>query len=118
MTFLSYELPEGAPQRLVWFAECDVCRKSVLGPIGNTPKINQRAIAEDAGWRYQGKHPMDTCPSCLAHAGEMWRDRDGDVWTLGADGLLHSPETAPFSREHVEKKWGPLEPLLVAELAT
>lgn len=37
-----------------------------------------------------------------------WRDRHGDVWTEGSDGLLHTPETAPFSREHVEKKWGPL----------
>jgi hypothetical protein len=37
-----------------------------------------------------------------------WRDIQGDVWTLGEDGLLHTPETAPFSREHVDKKWGPL----------
>lgn len=39
---------------------------------------------------------------------EQWIDRQGDVWTLGDDGLLHTPETAPFSREHVERKWGPL----------
>lgn len=44
-------------------------------------------------------------------SGQAWRDRHGDVWKLGADGLLHSRETAPFSREHVEKKWGPLVPL-------
>jgi hypothetical protein len=37
-----------------------------------------------------------------------WRDRHGDVWTLGDDGLMHTRETAPFTREHVEKKWGPL----------
>jgi hypothetical protein len=37
-----------------------------------------------------------------------WLDIHGDVWTLGEDGLLHTPETRPFSREHVEKKWGPL----------
>lgn len=37
-----------------------------------------------------------------------WRDRHGDVWVLGEDGLMHSRETAPFPREHVEKKWGPL----------
>ncbi|WNN94980.1 hypothetical protein SEA_MAGRITTE_3 [Microbacterium phage Magritte] len=41
----------------------------------------------------------------------QWRDRQGDVWELGDDGLLHSFETAPFSREHVEKKWGPLIPI-------
>lgn len=39
-----------------------------------------------------------------------WRDRHGDVWTLGDDGMLHTRETAPFSREHVVKKWGPLIP--------
>lgn len=39
-----------------------------------------------------------------------WRDRHGDVWRLGDDGWLHTPETAPFPREHVEKKWGPLVP--------
>jgi hypothetical protein len=37
-------------------------------------------------------------------------DKHGDVWTLGDDGLLHTPETAAFPREHVEKKWGPLVP--------
>lgn len=36
------------------------------------------------------------------------RDRHGDYWTEGDDGLLHSAETAPFPREHVERKWGPL----------
>lgn len=44
------------------------------------------------------------------HPAEAWRDRQGDVWTLGDDGLMHSCETAPFPREHVEKKWGPLVP--------
>ncbi|MBF4549490.1 hypothetical protein [Pseudoclavibacter sp. VKM Ac-2888] len=39
---------------------------------------------------------------------ESWTDRQGDVWTLGDDGLLHTPETAPFPREYVERKWGPL----------
>ena len=39
-----------------------------------------------------------------------WIDRHGDVWTEGDDGLMHTPETAPFSREHVERKWGPLTP--------
>lgn len=36
------------------------------------------------------------------------RDRHGDVWTMGDDGLLHTRETAPFSFEHVQRKWGPL----------
>lgn len=37
-----------------------------------------------------------------------WRDRQGDVWHQRNDGGLETPETASFSREHVEKKWGPL----------
>jgi protein gp37 len=41
----------------------------------------------------------------------LWVDKQGDVWTPGADGLMHTPETAPFPREYVEKKWGPLKPL-------
>ena len=44
---------------------------------------------------------------------DAWTDRHGDVWRLGPDGLMHTPETAPFPREHVEKKWGPLRPTRV-----
>lgn len=33
------------------------------------------------------------------------------MWRAGADGLMHSLETAPFPRERVEKKWGPLAPV-------
>lgn len=32
--------------------------------------------------------------------------------TYTVDGLMHTPETAPFPREHVEHKWGPLVPVL------
>jgi hypothetical protein len=39
----------------------------------------------------------------------VWVDKHGDIWVEGDDGLLHSYETAPFSREHVERKWGPLK---------
>jgi protein gp37 len=41
----------------------------------------------------------------------LWVDRHGDVWEFGADGLMHTAETAPFPREHVERKWGPLKSL-------
>ena len=34
---------------------------------------------------------------------ELWIDRHGDVWRDGDDGLMHTPETRPFPREHVEK---------------
>ncbi|MHA3723802.1 hypothetical protein ACXR2T_07975 [Leucobacter sp. HY1910] len=38
----------------------------------------------------------------------QFRDKHGDVWVFGPDGLMHTKETAPFSFEHVQKKWGPL----------
>lgn len=66
MTFHAYALPDGAPQRQVWFATCDVCHAKHLGPFPNAPRVDQRSTAEAAGWRYQRPHPMDTCPSCLS----------------------------------------------------
>ena len=42
---------------------------------------------------------------------QAWVDNQGDVWRLGEDGLMHTFETAPFPREYVEKKWGPLKPV-------
>lgn len=45
-------------------------------------------------------------------AGTVWRDRDGDDWTVGDDDLMHSYETRPFPRAHVERKWGPLVELV------
>lgn len=44
---------------------------------------------------------------CDEHA---WVDRHGDVWTMRFDGLMETAETRPFPAEHVEKKWGPLQP--------
>lgn len=38
----------------------------------------------------------------------QFRDKHGDVWVFGPDGLMHTKETAPFSFEHVQRKWGPL----------
>ncbi|TDP92348.1 hypothetical protein EDF62_1554 [Leucobacter luti] len=49
-------------------------------------------------------------------ASTVWIDIHGDVWVLGDDGLMHSPETAPFSREHVEKKWGPMKELRTPDI--
>ena len=49
------------------------------------------------------------CVTLLAHTESLsWADRNRDVWRVGDDGLMWTPETAPFPREHVEKKWGPL----------
>lgn len=42
----------------------------------------------------------------------VWRDRHGDEWVEDAGSLMHSFETAPFPREYVEKKWGPLVPVV------
>lgn len=43
--------------------------------------------------------------------GSLWVDRLGDVWAHRDNGLMESFETAPFPREHVEKKWVPLKQL-------
>jgi hypothetical protein len=49
------------------------------------------------------------CVEVIGGAG--WVDRHGDVWHDGDDGLMHTFETAPFPRDHVERKWGPLRPV-------
>lgn len=51
------------------------------------------------------------CKAGYPPAPPRWKDSQGDIWTLGDDGYLHTPETMPFPREHVEKKWGPLKPV-------
>lgn len=50
--------------------------------------------------------------SAVDAADAEWVDNQGDVWVQGEDGLMHSYETAPFPREHVERKWGPLSLML------
>ena len=47
-------------------------------------------------------------PRHASESDEAWIDRHGDVWRFHSDGLMHTPETQPFPREYVEKKWGPL----------
>lgn len=37
-----------------------------------------------------------------------FQDRQGDTWVFGREGLMHTPETAPFEFDHVQRKWGPL----------
>lgn len=49
-------------------------------------------------------------------AAQGWRDQLGDIWFEGTGELLHSFETAPFPREHVERKWGPLTPSIEVDL--
>lgn len=47
-----------------------------------------------------------------------WADRHGDVWVFpGGGDTGYSFETQPFSRTHIEKKWGPLAPLIRAVAA-
>lgn len=74
-----------------WARRCAVC-----GWLLSDAKAHVDATYED--------HTSD-------RPARAWRDRHGDVWTYDdGDGLMHSFETAPFPREHVEKKWGPLVP--------
>lgn len=63
-------------------------------------------------------------PACTAPlgafaptGGSRWTDRHHDVWTMHADGLMRTPETAPFPPQHVEKKWGPLTPITTREVS-
>lgn len=58
--------------------------------------------------RAPGWTSTDLVDYCPEHMPECWMDRHKDIWVLGEDGLMHTPETRPFPREHVEKKWGPL----------
>lgn len=62
-------------------------------------------LAREAKWEQRTRRQV------AEHYGP-WRDRHGDVWQLGDDGLMHTPETIPFKREYVEKKWGPLVSVL------
>lgn len=118
-----YQISQGSDQRTV---EWDGYRiEAVLSDrLGDFATIEEgfwrladvRAYltrAEAEGWEYlpdvDGADPHGRATGDSAEG--PWRDRQGDVWTLGTDGLLHTPETAPFTRAHVEKKWGPLTPL-------
>ncbi len=38
----------------------------------------------------------------------QFKDKHGDVWVFGPDGLMWTPETRPFEFEHVQRKFGPL----------
>lgn len=80
----------------------------------------QRCSPGDSGLQYgYNAHPVGT-PCERPCLGEVypdtgpWRDRQGDVWGLGEDGLLWTRETMPFPRYHIVKKWGPLVPVEAA----
>ena len=75
----------------------------------NADAVAQRERAE----RAEARLARVTDDSPLA-----WADRHGDVWVfpLGTD-LGYSFETKPFTRAHIEKKWGPLTPLVRAVAA-
>ena len=85
---------------------------------GGAPIVSWRCT--DGAVAYRRVRPVDVA-RVLRDAAEKleaaepapaaWMDCQGDVWTVGADGLLETPETAPFPREHVERKWGPLRPV-------
>lgn len=57
---------------------------------------------------------MDDATQKLVDEAPAWLDRHGDVWVF-RNGMGWSFETRPFTREHIEKKWGPLVPLEAAQ---
>lgn len=92
----------------------------VTGPANETFAIAREAVEEhgpelliNPPFR-GGAHipsPGELADLFRAPGPEAWRDKQGDIWHEDADGLMHTRETAPFPREHVERKWGPLVPV-------
>lgn len=78
------------------------------GPGPWVMRICRACLHEEMGRAFDAIVSPQPEQTALQQRTGPWRDIQGDVWTLGEDGLLHTPETRPFSREHVEKKWGPL----------
>lgn len=79
---------------------------ALLNATGGTSAIPVECDKRGPGGECVRDH--EPCPDFPAPPAESWVDKQGDVWRLGDDGLMHTPETAPFPREHVERKWGPL----------
>lgn len=102
-----------------WTADCDTpgCDGYEGDENGNQTHLPARTIEEaeallgelkrDAAGRLVCTECVEAV-ACPAPVVEAWIDKQGDVWRLGDDGLMHTYETAPFPREYVEKKWGPL----------
>ncbi|MCW2287009.1 hypothetical protein EDF60_1660 [Leucobacter luti] len=61
---LSQLLVNEYPRRLIWWMECDVCRKTRSAPAWSQDDLPLSKF-RDAGWRCRMEHPMDTCPDCL-----------------------------------------------------
>lgn len=91
----------------VWTWKCDHCGREAHLAISQLSLPSPDEM-RNAGW-YIALKFGDMCPECASMG--AWRDRQGDVWTEGADGLMHTPETRPFPRDYVERKWGPLVPV-------
>lgn len=84
----------------------------LLNNIGVEPRTEDCPnclVPGPVGQHYDGQ--AYGCDPSRTISRQMYRDRHGDRWTEGADGLYYSRETRPFSLEHVEKKWGPLTDL-------
>ena len=57
-------------------------------------------ICPGCGYRYRDPQTfLWHTESCDSSESLSWVDRQGDVWRVGEDGLMHTPETAPFPRE-------------------
>lgn len=85
----------------------DAAASSLEKPAPDLAEQGRRLASEREDLIVQGVDPGLLAVPLRLHYGP-WIDKQGDVWTIGVDGLLHTPETAAFPREHVEKKWGPL----------
>lgn len=111
--------------------EKDYVKPDLLGALGRAVERAREDRREAVHWGHADSRPTSlhgngaasfehttldpdkvTCRLCvtlLANSESLaWVDRQGDVWRVGDDGLMHTPETAPLPREYAEKKWGPL----------
>ena len=122
----SYRDPDGEPRRIVHLAG------PASGPLGGTGPClcgfdrHAPGVGFNVGGGTSGIGLFEACARCAElvdgpirgmNADDFgWVDRHCDIWRFGDDGLMHTPETAPFSRAHVEKKWGPLQLIRVTRL--
>ena len=92
-------------------AEARAAIDAAMRKIAEAFNLEPGLLPQPRDWRGTEERLVDEMETPPHLAPQRWIDNQGDVWTLGDDGLLHSPETAAFCMTHVEKKCGPLVPL-------
>lgn len=96
------------------------CIACAMGTLHNASECAAARFHDDDGQPVNGT-ATPGCPGCeegMDHdvcrlpGRAVWRDNHGDLWWEADDDLLHGGEVNPFARAYIEKKWGPLTPVL------